>query len=765
MADDRIDIEGSDLSALIAAEIAAARSYTNEEIKGTRDRNIDYYNGTMRDVESQPNRSRVVSTDVKDTISWMLPGIMRVFTNSDTMAKFEPQTEKDVEGAAQATDYINYLFFRFNHGYRILYDATFDALQLGNAITYATWDMAEQSKVTVHTRMSLPALQQVLDDPEVEIIEQAQNPEPDTMPVPDPATGQMVDMQVPTFDIKLKRTDKRGRLVMSALRPENFFIDQEAVNTDDARFCAYLHEFKTRSDLIEMGFDADIVADLKPGSGTDLNVGINRSNGLTQRSSKLKSQDLIDLYECYIRADMDDDGVAETIRVWYAGHQGAGKVLKHEQWDDDLPFTDIPCYPIPHVWAADSAAARTTEIQKIKTILTRQALDNLYAANLPMREVDTGSVENPDILTSPKFGGIIWKRPGSNPIQPHAVPFVADKAFSALEYFDQVRAQSTGVSRSTMALDPDAIQGQTATANQNQHDSAYSQIELVARNMAELGWSRFFAKVLKLVVKHQDRPAVVRLRDTFVEMDPRVWAADMDVTINVGLGTGSRERDIMMLQGVLQNQTMLADRFAGAGMSEQALELLPKAIATMKKIAEAAGLKNPDEFYPDFDEQTLAQLKQNAAQQAQQPDPKTQMEQQKLQAQMQLEQQKAQAATAKEAAQMQADMAVNEQRQQFEMFKFQQEMSFRQTELAQQREIELLKLGMKDMGNPDGTAQPKDKLDLIAESLMASTQAVMQAMSQVQQGQHALAMHLSAPTEIVRDPATGKAVGTRKVLN
>lgn len=759
---DTPDIEGSDLSALVSNEISSARRYAENELAQKRTQNMEYFLGEMRDLPPPPNRSSVVSYDVADTISWMLPGIIRVFTASDNMALYEPKTEKDREFAQQATDYVNYLFFQDNEGYRTLYNATHDALAGGNGIVYHYWDSTPDVTITDHTRLTPPALALLMEDEGVEIVAQEQNPEPDTISVPGP-DGQMQDVPVPTFNVRVKRTNPRGKLCVKTCKPENFFIDQDAVTIADARFVAYLHDAKTRSDLVEMGFDRDLVDDLAAStSRIDNAEGLARNNDLLSlRSYALKSQEFIDLYECYVKADLDGDGVAELIQVWYAGDQSGGDILDWQQWEDDIPFSDIPCYPVPHRWDATSVADRTKDVQRIKTQLLRQALDNLYASNNPMREVETGSVQNPDILVNPKFGGLIWKKPGSQPIMPHVIPFVADKAFSALDYMDMVVTKRTGVSRATMALDPEALQNQTATAVQSQRDAGYSQIELVARNMAELGWKRVFGALLKLIVKHQDRPRIIRLRDKFVEMDPRVWDAGMDVSINVGLGTGSRERDMLMLQQVLQSQIALADRFQASGAVDQALDLLPRVVATMKKIAESAGLKNPDAYYPEFNEDNVAALKQQAAEASQQPS----IEQQKLQAQMQLEQQKAEASTQKEAAQMQADMAVAEQRQRFDAYKFQAEMAFRQTELAQQREIELLKLGMKDMGNPDGTTQPKDKLDLIAESLMASTNAVMQAMSQVQQGQQALAAHLSAPTEIVRDPATGKAVGTRKIVN
>src|SRR6185503_15642687 len=167
----------------------------------------------------------------------------------------------------------------------------------------------------------------------------------------------------------------------------------------------------------------------------------------------------------------------------------------------------------------------------------------------------------------------------------------------------------------------------------------YSQIELIARNQAELGWKRVFNQILKLIVKHQDRPRTIRLRDTWVEMDPRSWNANMDATINIGLGTGSRDRDMAMLNQILNVQIAMTDRLAQGGFSAQALEMVPKINMTATKLAESAGIKNPDQFYLDIKPEMLQQMQQEAASR---PDPEMQKEQMKAQTQLTIAQQQAQ---------------------------------------------------------------------------------------------------------------------------
>jgi hypothetical protein len=400
----------------------------------------------------------------------------------------------------------------------------------------------------------------------------------------------------------------------------------------------------------------------------------------------------IEVFECYIQIDTDGDGISETVRAYFAGSEGHGELLDWEVWDDDVPFSDIPCEPVPHRWDARSIADETTDIQRIKTVLMRQMNDNLYASNIPMYAIEEGTVSNPESLLAPKFGGIVWHKKGSTPPLPLAVPFVADKVMGALEYFDSVAQRRTGVSRATMALDPETLQNQTATATRDQKDASYSQVELVARNMAELGWKRVFKQVLRLVVKHQDRPRHVRLRDTFVEMDPRHWNAGMDVTINVGLGTGSRERDMQMLGIIGQNQKEIIAQLGPTNPIVKPGQF----VATLHKMVEAAGGKNPDQYFSKPTPDDMAKFQRE---QAAKPNPeiekakmKIQADQVKAQSDAQLNQAKAQMDLQLQQAKMQMEAELKREQMNGELMLKREQLS---AELVLKERLAMMEMEVK----------------------------------------------------------------------
>lgn len=669
-------MDETEIKALIAEEIRAANNFNDSEMVSKRVTALEYHRGEMNDTPSLPGRSKVVSRDVADTISWIVPGIIRVFDASDRMAQYEPEKENDEEGAKQATDYINFVFNKDNPGYRVLWEATQDALLLGNGVIKHYWDATEKCEYSQHTGMTAEQIAQLQQEQGVEITA-ASKGEPQL--VQDPMSGQ--PMEVETYDIKVKRTDKTGKLCVECIEPENFLMDGNARTIEEARFTAHRDPNMTRSNLIKMGFDADLVAKLPAYHSVLTNQeDTARDTKVFYRANDVgaESETLIELYECYVKCDVDGDGESETVRAYYAGSGGAGELLDWEVWDDDVPFSDIPCEPVAHRWDARSIADKTIDIQRINTVLERQFLDNHYAVGLPMQEAEEGSVINPEMLVAPKFGGIVWKKKGSLPIVPQVIPYIGDKLLMGLEYMSQKLEKRTGVSRASMALDPETLQNQSATANQNQKDASYSQIELIARNMAELGWRRVFRQILRLVVKHQDRPRTIRLRDKWVEMDPRYWNANMDVTINVGLGTGSRDRDMAMLTNTLQIQMGWIDRYTAAGLFEQALDMVGRAMKTAQKLAESAGLHNPDEYFPTIGEEDLAKMGEAIKQKMSQPPIELQLEQAKGQTQKEVaandaqvqaqlkaqelqmtaaaDQRKSQADVTKEAAQLEADL-------------------------------------------------------------------------------------------------------------
>jgi hypothetical protein len=752
---ERREMGETELKALVSREISLAVT-DGQELAKRRTKALKYYQGDVADdLPAETGRSRVVSRDLADGMGWTLPQLMRVFCASDRMAVFEPVGDEDEKFAKQATDGINYVFWKENPGYRVLRSATWDALLGGNGVVKVYWDDTPRDVISYHSGLDDEAYAELVADDSVEVLAHSE----DVQQIDTPEGPVAVALHT----LKIRKEIKGGKTCIEAIPPEDYGIDGEAKTCKEARF-QYHRTDKTRSDLIEMGFDKTKVMSLGK-KGTNNSSEETARTGRESTDDGDQSMEIVDLYECYVRVDVDGDGIAEMCRIYYAGNSGGGEVLDWEVWEDEAPFHDIPFNPMPHRWAAGSFFDETEDVQQIKTAMLRQANDNTYATNNPQRHVK-GEILNPEELFSPNFGGAIFGKADSE-IVPLVVPFVANHAYDALNYQDQVLQRRTGVGRQTMALDPEALTNQSATANQNEKDANYSQVELVARDMAELGWVDVFRAILRIEVKHQKLERTIRLGGKPIRIDPKWWNAEMDVTINVGLGTGSRDRDMRMLQFVLTTQITMADRFIASGAIDDAIDMLPKILNTMTKIAESAGLRNPESFYPEYTEEKIAKLKEMAAVKAQQPPMEVQLKQMDVEATAKIEELKAQGNVVKEKAQLEADertralelnnalILQQEQIASAERLK-EAELAFKKYDTDTKARLEMMKLSQvetEEDGPPDAEGKPtKTKVKVVDNSAM-----LMDAIQ-------SLGAMLSAPTEIVRDPQ-GRAVGTRRVVN
>jgi hypothetical protein len=728
-------IDEDKLKAIISREIADAKLFYRTDIEKDQRRALNYYEGRMTDTPSEEGWSSVVSRDVSDVIGWVLPGIVRVFTASDRIVDYQPMEPGDEEFTEQASDTINYDFWVTNPGYRILWDATHDSLLLGDGIVKTWWDDTKCYKTSVHSGLTAEQIAMLTENEDVEIVEQTEGEgyedyvEGEPMAGPDgqmmPGEPQLVN--IPTYDVKIKRVTSYGTLRFKAIERGNFFIDRDATTIEEARFCSQRDPRVTRSELLRMGFDKEKVQSIprydgSPDSNQDELTRDDTEPGLVDAPDE--ATEFVELHESYLQMDVNGDGIAETIRAYYAGNGGAGVLLEWEECDEEKPFDQIPCTPVPHRFSSDSLAGEVMDIQQIKTVLLRQGLNNTYQVNVPRMQIESDGVENMDEVINPTIGGVIIRKTGTLPIEPFVIPSILPNVLEATAAMDRIIEWRTGISRSTAALDPEALQNQTATASQLQHDSAYSQIELIARNQSELGWKKVFSKALRLTVKHQDKQRTIRLRDEWVNVDPRHWNSEMDAVVNTGLGTGSRDRDLMMLQQVSMQQEKLALAMQQTGMSELAIDMLDKIVKTSVKGAEAAGLRNAADYFPDLTEEVLTGLKEQAKAAQGQEDPKIALEREKSEADMQMKQAEMQmkAQMAQQAAQL--DMQKAQASNELEKQKMQMEFALKREQLVAE-------LNLK-------------REQLNAELQMAQQQ--WQAEFQLQREQAAAGIHIQAKT-------------------
>lgn len=613
------------IKGIIESEIDDSIGYIDTDTTDERSKALEYYlrNPYGNEVEG---RSQIVTGEVAEAVDGALPQLIRVFTTTEDIVLFEPQSAGDEAAAKQATQYCNWVFYRDNAGMLILHNWFKDALLQKVGVVKAYWDGKEDVTKETYKNLTDDELALLLSDETMEVVSQKTD------------IVDMVGMPTMLHTVKIKKTKKSGKVVIENVPPEEFLISKAAKTIEDSPFTAH-RRLIPRSELIAMGFDKDIVDNLP--SYDDLSFSQERiarfdnSEQPDQMASLDPAMQTIEVYECYIRLDMNDDGIAELRRIVYAGSE----ILADEECDL-IPFHSICPIPIPHKFFGQSLADRTMDIQLIKSTVTRQMLDNIYLTNNARIGAVEGQV-NYDDLSNATPGGIIRIK-NAAALVPLQVPSVTAQAFPILEYMDAVQAKRTGVSDAQQGLNPDVLSNVTAAAVAAMTQASTGKLELIARIFAETGVKSLFKGILHLLGKYQDKERILRIEGKYVPFDPRTWANEFDVSINVGLGSGNKDQQLAMLQMILAKQEQVLQ---GYGVSNP-LVTVGKYRNTLAKFIEAAGFKDATVFINEITPEQDAQFAQ-----PQPPAPDAQGEIAKMLADV--EREKTQAKAANDTAQLQ----------------------------------------------------------------------------------------------------------------
>lgn len=644
---------------------ANALGYYEDQIADDQARAIDYYYRRMPDVPAQAGGSQVVDGTVGIVIDNALAAILKPFVSSDETVRFAPRQAEDVETADQATEYVNYIFNCDNPGFMILHHWFKDALLTKIGIVKCWWD--EQTEVTRES---------VIVDNEIALAEVRALPE---------YAGEQVQPDG-TVLVELVREKVDGRVKIENVPPEEWQINPFARSLQDASYIAHVPKNITRSDLIEMGFDPEVVEGLTAsttkyfGSFAESNRRQSRYQdeqyGATDQrlGTPHSSQELIEIRDEYVRIDYDGDGIAELRRVV----RSKDVVLLNEEIER-LPFAVLCPVPMPHKVIGLGLADQVMDLQRIATVIWRQTLDNLYKTNNPrpivgnMAERDDGSTA--DSLEDNAPGAAILVKDASQFELAASVPFFARESFGMLEYVEGQQEARTGIGRSGQGLDPNALKANmTATEASIINQGRNARAEMIARIFAETGVTDLFKLLLHLVSKHQQQERVVRLRNKWVPVDPRGWP-EMDVHINVGLGMGDKMERMAAASAIIEDyQLLLQSPFASMVGREQVYNALKMKYnaADIKDVSEFL-IEPTEENAPEEDGPSPEEMQLQAEMQLQQAKlqgeqqlaaMRLEMQREEAAAKQQLDRERAEfeAQLAREKAQFEADLALEKAR-------------------------------------------------------------------------------------------------------
>lgn len=658
-------MDKEELKALIDRLRQSALGVEESTLDLERQEAMDSYYG--RNWKPAPEgRSQIVDRVLMDTVEWIMPQIMRVFASTDEIVKFDPVGPEDEDLAEQETAYVNHCIMKKNNGFITLYDAVKDALLLRNGYIKCYWDTRKKTYVENYSGLTDEGLQKLLfdyGDDQTEILEQETTTETVVAPTPEGP----IEQQVQFHKVKIRVTGEEGYLCSEAVPPEEIIVAEDAKGSiEQLKFIAHLTT-KTRTALIEMGMDEKFVDDLQAvdEAGDEGAVSGHRDPILENdpEAALERSMDDIEYLEAYIYVDYDGDGVAELRKVVMVGSE----IPDGDEWIEEIdciPFAYGVPVRMPHRHVGISLYDLVKDLQEQSSTLRRQLFDNVYITN-NQRPVISEQVNLKDLLIS-KPGAPIrvdtkMADVGGHVVYPQATPIVS-QLVPVLDMLDLMRENRTGVGRNNTVIDANVLKQSTDGAQERAFKAANAKIEMIIRLLSETLIKEWVKLAHKTLIKHQDQPAKFKMRGTYVDIDPREWKERDDLTISVGLGTGSDEEKQMMLTSLGGIMTQAA----------QAGIVLPNNVYNYSNdAAKALGFKQPTRYFTDPSTPEFQKMQQ---------DNQAKADQQK--------QQDSQILAQAESVKGQFKLQEAQLKTQADQIKQQNDLTFKLKELLQKKDIE-----------------------------------------------------------------------------
>lgn len=662
-----------------------------------RKKALDYYNGQPFGDEVE-GRSQVVSRDVLDVIESALPQLLKVFVSGDEVVRFDPKGPEDQAAAEQETAAVNHFVMEKNDGFAIFYTWFKDALLSKNGYVKIWWEEEDEVDTESYQGLTDDQMNLLLADDRIEVVEHTAYPDPVfEQQMQQANAAQMMQAGAPMLqppmvhDVKITITEKRGCVKIDNVAPEDILvsIDTRTVSLQEASFVQH-RALMSKEEIEENGWT------LPAGAETYQDQTMweeSNARDVYDEQAFAASVDQYIVKDTY----MELDGECKRLVI-------IGKTIVEQEEAEIKPFACITPHIMPHRHIGMSYSDLCEDIQKIKSTLLRGQLDAMYLANQP-RFAISDRVNLQDMLTSRPGGVVRVTGEPSSSIMPLVTPAFPPASFQLVEYFDTAKERRTGVTAYNQGLDANSL-NKTATGVNQIMQATQQRIELVARTFANTGVKELFMLTHRLIRKYNTRPEIIRLRNEWVDIDPREWKERKDLTIAVGLGTGNRDQQLMHLQGMWQRS--MAELQAGLPTVQ------PKNIYEInRQLAINSGFKQPDMFVTN---------PATIPPKPQQPDPKIALEQMKLQA----DQQKFQAETIvrkqENDAKAQLDIQKFQAQAEIDRRQAEQEMAREQQRSANDVQIERERIAAQ-MELERYKAQLKAETDLAVARMQAEMQA------------------------------------------
>ena len=562
----------SELAAYLGLKVQNAMNRADGDLSDVRENLFAQYYGAKQGNERE-GFSSFVTREVMEVVEWAVPSIVRIFTGADRVVSFDPVGPEDEEAAEQETDIINHAVNQANGsaGFTAMTEFIRDAVL--NPTAYAKVWMEEKTVRMVHedSEISAEQLAEMVDNDDVELLDYSSEKVKVGLPFAPGGIlqlGSEQEIEVEMFDVRYRETKKEQQMRFVGVPPEEVLVDPEltSLNLDDAAFVCHRSR-KRYTELVDMGYPAsklDKVGDSQDDvTWNEERVGRNfyedesPSHNNEADAGTEDAMRMLWVYEFNVWVDYDGDGIAEYRRVVKIGEE----IFENEETNYQ-PLVAMSSILVPHKHNGLSLGQLVQDVQVLLSELTRQLINNVRDINTRRRYVG----EDAFIEDGRTYAGMV--NPAASVVQVRGIPSdlilpdvstpIIGDLLPVIQDFRASTSLRTGVSPET-SIDPAVLQQSTYGAFMGAMERANERLELVARTMAETGIKQVYQKFHQLHRMHPDVVKAVRMRNKWVDVDPKGWRDRPDVKINVGLGFANKQQQLSATMQAIELQRPLME--------------------------------------------------------------------------------------------------------------------------------------------------------------------------------------------------------------
>jgi hypothetical protein len=587
--------------------------------------------------------STYVDRSVLEAVEWAKGPLLKVFAGTDELVRFEASSPEEEQYAQDATDYINKIVFGRN-AFDLVYGPLTDGLY--QRVGWAKVYYDEHKRRTVVSELEGLSKEQA---EAATAMAESQGGEAEVTQ----------DKESELYSVTVYQETRDRQIKIDPLPSERVIYSKDALSIEDARFVAHWED-RTAGELIEEGYSAEIVKSL-PGDSSDeyperKAQELINSGDTSRDENESGATRLIRVYEAYLSADIKGDGKLSRVKVLYAGDKDKCVIMDVEDWSMyRAPIFAACSLPLPYSPVGLSLADLVVDLQKLRTEMMRDQLDNMYLANhgeIVVNKRTANDEINMDQFLARQAGGV-YETQGEVTISPLPTVNIAAAAVAGLELTDKAKEQRTGIGMSNQGLSADVLQN-TATGAAILEEAQNQRTEMIARIYAETFYKPMARYALALANRYIRQPLQIARKGQFAEITPAEWNPDMAVTVAVGLGTGSRQKKAESVQHIM---TVQAEIIARLGKNSPVR--LPHFIRSAHKLAESLGFEFPEQYFGTIEDAEKAEQAIMQAPESQDPEmKKLELKRMEGEQKIRLEREKASAQVRNDAARIKAQMAM-----------------------------------------------------------------------------------------------------------